>query len=364
MIVRATSVADILIFIWDCAARIRKNGGARLGQAISTSALWGAKALLPTPAFAPQFEQVIESAAMSHGLTPMLMVGEVARLMNGLCADSDTTLIELAQSQGRSCAGAIMPLIETADTVSDAIRIILMYNCLHAEPLHWTGSIRGNQAALTAWLDRPAEVTFKQAERIVLLGTLQIVSGLTDLLGESFKPVLIRIKPSQLSSEWPDQFMGVPIDANAAETELLIDRECLGKPNPNRCTQAGNSRLREMRERHHQDAGPDLLKNDTCSWIRSHLPQGDCDLTHLAFRLNCDKRTLQRRFAKYLDCRFSDLVDDVRAEMCVPLVESGVFPTQVIAEQLGYATSGNFSRFFQRRFGCAPRDWSQLSLDT
>ncbi len=364
MIVRATSVADILIFIWYCAARIRKNVGARLGQAISTSALWGAKALLPTPAFAPQFEQVIESAAMSHGLTPMLMVGEVARLMNGLCADSDTTLIELAQSQGRSCAGAIMPLIETADTVSDAVRIILMYNCLHAEPLHWTGSIRGNQAALTAWLDRPAEVTFKQAERIVLLGTLQIVSGLTDLLGESFKPVLIRIKPSQLSSEWPDQFMGVPIDANAAETELLIDRECLGKPNPNRCTQAGNSRLREMRERHHQDAGPDLLKNDTCSWIRSHLPQGDCDLTHLAFRLNCDKRTLQRRFAKYLDCRFSDLVDDVRAEMCVPLVESGVFPTQVIAEQLGYATSGNFSRFFQRRFGCAPRDWSQLSLDT
>jgi AraC-like DNA-binding protein len=50
--------------------------------------------------------------------------------------------------------------------------------------------------------------------------------------------------------------------------------------------------------------------------------------------------------------------------MCVPLIESGVFPTQVIAEQLGYATSGNFSRFFQRRFGCAPRDWSQLSLDT
>jgi AraC-like DNA-binding protein len=30
---------------------------------------------------------------------------------------------------------------------------------------------------------------------------------------------------------------------------------------------------------------------------------------------------------------------------------------QMIAEQLGYATSGNFSRFFQRRFDCTPRDW-------
>ena len=39
-----------------------------------------------------------------------------------------------------------------------------------------------------------------------------------------------------------------------------------------------------------------LLKNDTCSWIRGHLPTGTCDLTQLAARLNCDKRTLQRRF--------------------------------------------------------------------
>lgn len=333
-----------------------------MGQSISTSALWGAKALLPTPAFAPQFEQVIESAATSHGLTPMLMVGDVARLMNELCADSDTTLIELAQRQGRSCGGAIMPLIETADTVSGAIRLILMYNCLHAEPVYWTGSIRGDHVALTAWLDRPADVTFRQAERMVLLGTLQIVSALMDLLGESFKPVMIRIKPSQVSLEWPDQFLGVPIDANAAETELLIDRGCLGKPNPNRRIQIGNSSVVEMREQHHENVALDLLKNDTCSWIRSHLPQGTCDLTHLASRLNCDKRTLQRRFQQGLACRFSDLVDDVRAEMCLPLLESGAFPMQVIAEQLGYATSGNFSRFFQRRFGCTPTEWTRLSI--
>jgi AraC-like DNA-binding protein len=35
---------------------------------------------------------------------------------------------------------------------------------------------------------------------------------------------------------------------------------------------------------------------------------------------------------------------------------------QAIGEQLGYATSGNFSRFFQRRFGCTPRDWTRLAL--
>lgn len=105
-----------------------------------------------------------------------------------------------------------------------------------------------------------------------------------------------------------------------------------------------------------------LLKNDTCSWIRGHLPTGTCDPTQLAARLCCDKRTLQRRFERELSCRFSDLVDDVRADMCLPLLESGVFPMQAIAEQLGYATSGNFSCFFQRRFGCTARDCTRLAV--
>ena len=105
-----------------------------------------------------------------------------------------------------------------------------------------------------------------------------------------------------------------------------------------------------------------LLQNDTCIWIRGHLPTGTCDLTQLAARLNCDKRTLQRRFKCELFCLFSNLVDDVRAEMCLLLLESGVFPMQAIAEQLCYATSGNFSRLFQRRFGSTSRDWSRLAI--
>jgi len=335
-----------------------------LGHAISTAALWGAKALAPTPAYALQLEKVIDSAVAPSGLTPMVLAGDASKLIEALCADSDVKLLELAQRQGRDCAGAMLSLIENAETVADAIRVVLMYNCLHAEPMYWTGSMRGDHAALTAWFDRPVDVTVRQAERMVLLGTLQLVSGLLDVLGESFQPLLIRIKPTQVSVDWPDQFMGVPIDATATETELLIARDCLSKVNPSRRNVLCDAKVLETRSRYQEEAAVVLLKNDTCSWIRSHLPVGDCDLTHLASRLNCDKRTLQRRFEKYLNCRFSDLVDDVRAEMCLPLLESGAFPTQLIAEQLGYATSGNFSRFFQRRFGCTPRDWTRLSLET
>ena len=188
------------------------------------------------------------------------------------------------------------------------------------------------------------------------------MSGLKSALGDAFQPTLIRIRPCWSGTEWPSHFLGVPIEANAPETELLLARACLTQPNPLKRKLREPPELIAELDRYQEDAKMALLRNDTCSWIRGHLPTGTCDLTQLAARLNCDKRTLQRRFERELSCRFSDLVDDVRAEMCLPLLESGVFPMQAIAEQLGYATSGNFSRFFQRRFGCTPRDWTRLAL--
>lgn len=333
-----------------------------MGHAISTTALWGAAKLAPSEAYLSQYERVIESAITPRGLTPMLMATDIAHLLDPLCSESESALIQLAAQQDLRCGGVLSALVASAETVADAIKALLRYNCRHAEPLHWTGSMRGDHAAMTAWFDRPAGLDVHQSERMLVLGTLQLVAGFGAALGEAFKPVLIRVKASQFRSEWPEQFMGVPLESDATETELLIDRACLSLPNPRREALPQNVAIMAERERYQDLARADLLRNDTCSWIRAHLPQGDCDLTHLANRLNCDKRTLQRRFEKELSCRFSDLVDDVRAEICLPLLESAIFPTQTIAEQLGYATSGNFSRFFQRRFGCTPREWTRLSI--
>ena len=333
-----------------------------MGQAISTSSLWGAHTLLESASRLKSFETIIDSAFTTGGLGPMLMSHDIAKCLDALCADSNVPLLKLAEAQDHRMSGIMAPLIERSETVADALRVVLMFNCRHAEPLYWTGSMRGDHAALTAWLDRPAEISISQAERMCVLGVFQLVAGFKSALGDAFQPTLIRIRPCWTGTDWPSYFLGVPIEANAPETELLLARACLTQPNPLKRQLHEPPELIAELDRYQEDAKMALLRNDTCSWIRGHLPTGTCDLTQLAARLNCDKRTLQRRFERELSCRFSDLVDDVRAEMCLPLLESGVFPMQAIAEQLGYATSGNFSRFFQRRFGCTPRDWTRLAL--
>lgn len=332
-----------------------------MGQAISTSALWGVKKVLPHT-YLESFETLVDSAFVPRGLGPMITSTDTVACLDVLCSDSYVPMLQLAELQDHRIAGVMTSMIERSETVADAIRTVLMFNCRHAEPLYWTGSLRGDNVGITGWFDRPAGVSRMQGERLLTLGVFQLVAGFKSALGDAFQPTLIRIKPSASNTEWPSHFLGVPIESDAPETELLLARSCLNRANPLRREVSVTPELIAERERYQEDARKSLLRNDTCSWIRAHLPTGNCDLTQLAMRLNCDKRTLQRRFERELSCRFSDLVDDVRAEMCLSLLESGIYPMQAIAEQLGYATSGNFSRFFQRRYGCTPRDWTRLAL--
>ena len=140
-----------------------------MGQAISTSSLWGSQYLLQSGSRLESFEEIIDSAFMPGGLGPMLMSTDISKCLEVLCADSNLPLIKLAELQDHRVGGVMTPLIERSETVADALRVVLMFNCRHAEPLYWTGSIRGDHAALTAWFDRPAELSISQADRLSLI---------------------------------------------------------------------------------------------------------------------------------------------------------------------------------------------------
>jgi hypothetical protein len=225
-----------------------------MGQAISTSSLWGAHTLMDSASRLESFETIIDSAFIPGGLGPMLMSPDIAKCLDALCADSNLPLLKLAEAQDHRVSGVMAPLIERSKTVADALRVVLMFNCRHAEPLYWTGSMRGDHAALTAWLDRPADISISQAERMCVLGVFQLVAGFKSALGDAFQPTLIRIKPCWSGTEWPSNFLGVPIQSNAPETELLMSRACLTLPNPLRREMVDTPDLVRELDRYQEDA--------------------------------------------------------------------------------------------------------------
>jgi hypothetical protein len=118
---------------------------------------------------------VVETAVFEHRLTPMLHLNDVVTVFDGLCVESDVTMLRLAEIQGRHCAGLMAPMMEGAETVSDALKVLLTFNCLHAQPIYWTPSVRGDHVAFAIWVDRPAEVSVRQSEQMAAMGMLQFV---------------------------------------------------------------------------------------------------------------------------------------------------------------------------------------------
>ncbi|MEI9892272.1 MAG: AraC family transcriptional regulator ligand-binding domain-containing protein [Caulobacteraceae bacterium] len=92
--------------------------------------------------------------------------------------------------------------------------------------------------------------------------------------------------------------------------------------------------------------------------IRSRLADGSADLANVARCLDLNGRTFQRRLqAEGLG--FSDLLDQVRAEVAKACLADGDLPLHQIAERLGYADGSAFTRWFSCKFGLPPSRWRE-----
>lgn len=103
------------------------------------------------------------------------------------------------------------------------------------------------------------------------------------------------------------------------------------------------------------------IEHQIMALIRELLPTGGCTLAVIAAHQFISVRTLQRRLrAKGLV--FEDLVDDVRREQAVALLENPALPMSDVAGLLGYVEQSSFSHAFRRWTGMTPRAWRAQRL--
>lgn len=67
-------------------------------------------------------------------------------------------------------------------------------------------------------------------------------------------------------------------------------------------------------------------------------------------------RSLQRKLALH-GVVFSDLIDEICAELAVEMLKDADVPLDEIATALGYSTSSNFARAFERWTGRTPTEF-------
>jgi AraC-like DNA-binding protein len=85
-------------------------------------------------------------------------------------------------------------------------------------------------------------------------------------------------------------------------------------------------------------------------------PKGFPTLTDLAERRRVSTRTLKRQLAAR-GTSFQALLDELRRDRAVTLLEESDASIDAIAERLGYSDASNFARAFRRWTGLGPTDW-------
>lgn len=85
-------------------------------------------------------------------------------------------------------------------------------------------------------------------------------------------------------------------------------------------------------------------------------PIGFPTLTELADRRHVSPRTLKRQLAAH-GTSFQHLLDELRRDRALALLEDEGIAIDRIAELLGYADPSNFNRAFRRWMGTSPSEW-------
>ena len=246
----------------------------------------------------------------------------------------------------------------SAPTVGAVLSQLIRYNPIHASPVIWQVRADGDHVFMSVWLEAEVAPVDPEVRELLATALMQVTSGLASITVAPSSPSQSTSAPQAVISLFTT-FQSIPVVANSPESGLRINRDVLRRPNQG----YEKPHLVSLRDadvalenfRTHDSAA--TLKSEIKGWIRAALPTGRYQLTRLAERMHCDKRTLQRRLVRELDETFQSLLDESRDEVVLPMLESGVFPVSLISTHAGFSNTGNFSRYFSHRFGCSPLAW-------
>ncbi len=257
--------------------------------------------------------------------------------------------LRMAESRQLSDFGAVSLLLKHQKTLRDAVQSLIQYRRLVNEAVAIHIEEAGAMVILRQEIVSEYRGTMRQATELAL-GVLARLSS--SLLGGSWRPYSVnfthdappdlrihrRIFKGRL--EFTSDFNGIV--CAAADLEL---------PNPladSALARYATALVDSLPGAHHGSIVLDVRKA-----IQVMLPAGRITIERIAQQLGLNVRTLQRRLDDH-GAVFSDLVNDVRRDLVVRYLDTPGYSLGRIAELLGYATPGSFTRWFTAQFGVAP----------
>lgn len=185
-----------------------------------------------------------------------------------------------------------------------------------------------------------------------------VLDGVRLLLGCSIAPVAARLSMLPTPSERPEELRHIPIEVNPTTMGLAFDLAEVVR-------QRLFSSIQSPRPSDHVSARVDVPTTQRISACLSNYicsTATDCSAERTARAFGMSDRTYRRRL-KELGTKHSELVSNARLSLALRMLQDHSLSVTQIAFELGYSHHGDFTRFFSRRVGMSPTEYSRLVRD-
>jgi AraC-like DNA-binding protein len=251
-----------------------------------------------------------------------------------------------------SAHGSVGLAAMTSATLEDALRIAERFSAIRGQHIALELTIGEEEAALTFHEMAPLGKTRRFVLETMITSFVQMA-----------KTMLGRRPPGrvEVAMPEPDHFQGFahlwpgPVRFGCAETRLLIPAGLLATPLEMADDFASKRALAECEQ--------ELARlGETSSLLASvrrqmmSMPRGFPSATELAAMRHVSPRTLKRKLAAH-GTSYQQLLDELRRDRALSLLDDETQSIARVAELLGYADPSNFNRAFRRWMGAAPSDW-------
>ncbi|MGW3991646.1 AraC family transcriptional regulator ligand-binding domain-containing protein [Streptomyces sp. NPDC004830] len=266
--------------------------------------------------------------------------------------------LQLAELRRLSSLGPISLLVREEPDIRSVINVLIRYERMYNEALRARLHETGATATLHIGLDLPREQKSRQAVELVVGAYHHI---LVEILGDRPRPRQVcftHAPPANLDTH--HRILGDNLSFGADFTGIVLSSKTLGAAN----TEA-DPILRRYAQQYVESLAPTSNPSDVDrvrKIIHVLLPTGRCTVTEVARSMGTDRRTVHRRLAQSGQT-FSSLLNATRQDLAQRFVADGHRPLTEVAQQLGFLSSGAFSRWFRDRFGTSPSHWRNEHRD-
>jgi AraC-like DNA-binding protein len=203
------------------------------------------------------------------------------------------------------------------------------------------------------WVKRTTSATeWSDAWSILQYNLSIILLGARRILGRNTRPVALCLPQTQINEEVPDELRELPIIKNKDGFGVAFDMleiAMVGFTLKN----TGRPATGTMDEPMAEDR-LEAFASCLSTFVTSSTSDKLADRVSHAF--GCSPRSYRRQLAQ-LGTSHSKLMSDVRLDLALTLLEDGNTLVADVAVELGYAHSGDFTRFFKNRMGCSPVEY-------